>query len=117
MTKRFIFMFAMLIACVILFLQPFTGMGVHAISALTLLIVSICHTRNYRKTWKKACHSKKITEVALWTALAIAMLSGFLLKPFHGVMIVIIIHKLSAVAFVVCLIFHIKMRFPIKKHK
>lgn len=115
MKKRMIFMTAMLAACVLLFLQRFTGMGVHAILGLLVLIASICHTIRFRKVWKKRSRGKKAVEILIWTALVVVTVSGFLLKPFGGVPAVLMVHKLSAEAFAVCLLVHIKMCMPRKK--
>lgn len=110
-------MVMMLTVCVLLFLQRFTGMAVHAISGLVILIASICHTVKFRKVWRKRSGVRKVVEIALWAALLGVTVSGFLLKPFGDVMAVLIIHKLSAVVFAGCLLAHIKLCMPRKKGK
>ena len=115
MKKRIIFMVTTLLTCIILFLQRFTAMGIHAIAGLLLLIASMGHTVTYRTVWRKPCTTRKAVELFLWTALSMTTLTGFLLKPFRGEMMVILLHKLSALALVVFLIFHIKLSMPRKK--
>lgn len=115
MKKRMIFMVMMLAVCVLLFLQRFTGMAVHAIAGLAILIAGICHTVKFRKVWKTRRGVRKAVEIALWAALLGVTVSGFLLKPFGDVMVVLIIHKLSAVAFAGCLLAHIRLCMPRKK--
>lgn len=117
MKKRTFFMLLMLTSCALLFLQRFTGMAVHAILGLAVLIASICHTIKFRKVWKKRSTGKKAVEIILWGGLIAVTVSGFLLKPFGEVTAVQLVHKLSAVVFVVFLLWHIKLCLPRKKAK
>lgn len=103
-----IFMGFMAAACVVLFLQRLTGMGVHAVLGLAVLVLSIRHTIKYRKIWKTRTKAQKIWEIIMWAGLAVSILTGFLLKPFAESIAVLLIHKLSAVIFVLGLLVHIK---------
>ncbi|MBQ8813274.1 MAG: hypothetical protein IJZ85_02080 [Lachnospiraceae bacterium] len=115
MKKRMIFMVSMLAACVWLFLQRFTGMGVHAILGLAVLIAGISHTVKFRKVWKNRRGVKKAVEIGLWAALIAVTVSGFLLKPFGEVITVLMVHKLGAVVFTGCLAAHIWLCMPTRK--
>lgn len=109
MRKKHIFTIVMMLSCVLLFLQKFTGMGIHAVLGLVVLIVSICHTVRHRKVWRNYGTYRKVIGTLLWFALAGVTLTGVLLKSLSDVMLIIAAHKMSAVAMVVFLILHIRI--------
>lgn len=109
MRRKHIFTIVMLLSCVLLFLQRFTGMGIHAILGLVVLIVSIGHTVRRRNVWRSYGIYQKVIGTLLWLALAGVVVTGFLLKPLSDLMFVIVAHKMSAVAMVVFLILHVRI--------
>lgn len=59
------------------------------------------------KTMKYRVRSLQLVDALLLGTLAVLMITGILLHPLHGVLIVLILHKLSAVLFVLGLITHV----------
>lgn len=118
MSRKHIFAIGMTVSCVLLFLQRFTGMAVHAILGLALLVGSIWHTARRRRAWKSYNGYAKTVGILLWCSLAGVMFTGFLLKPMKGVFGVILAHKISAIMFVVFMVLHMKVhnRKKITKH-
>lgn len=92
--------------CVLLFLQRLTGDIWHAALGVLLLIVSTVHLcrqsakLKYRKRWIQ------IVDWALIALFAILFLSGLLLHPLHEMPVLKIIHKTSAVLFVIGILVH-----------
>lgn len=116
MTKRMIFMVFMAVSCLLLFLQRLTGMGIHAVLGIAVPVVSILHTVKFRKVWKTRTRAQKIWEIVMWAGLAVAFLSGLLMKPFGGFAMVMI-HKLSSVVFVAGLIAHVMEHIHLFRRK
>lgn len=106
--KRITFLVFTLLITIVLFMQRKTGMGIHACLGLILFIGSICHTIKFRKVWKVRTTYQKLVEVLIWLGLAGSMITGFLLKPFAGVFLVLLMHKLTAIFFAIGLLLHIK---------
>lgn len=118
MRRKHIFAIGMIIACILLFLQRFTGMAIHAVSGLALLVGSIWHTVRRHRAWKNYDGYAKAVGIFLWCSLLGVMLTGFLLKPMKNVFWVLLSHKISAVLFVIFMILHIGVhcRKKITKH-
>lgn len=114
-TKRIVFLVLTIAVTIVLFMQRKTGMGIHACLGILLLIGSICHTIKFRKVWKVRSKYQKMVEILLWMGLAGSMMTGFLLKPFADVMLVNLLHKVTALLFVIGLLLHVKYALPVKK--
>ena len=98
MKKKMLFLIPMVIVAVLLFTLRWTGMMVHiGISVLGLLLL-IGYTIATKKEWR----NKKL-EILLRVCYGIALITGVILMNVHGVAIISIIHKISAVLFVIVL--------------
>lgn len=95
-----------LLLCVLLFLQRLTGGIWHAVLGILLIIVATVHLCRQNAKLKHRPRAIQIIDWILIALLAILLLTGILLHPLHGVLALKIIHKLSAVLFVLGIIAH-----------
>lgn len=93
--------------CVLLFLERLTGGIWHAVLGILLLIVATVHLCRQNAKLKHRTRSIQVIDWALIALLAILFLTGLLLHPLHDILALKIIHKLSAVLFVLGVIAHI----------
>lgn len=94
----------MLIISVLLFALKFTGMKIHIVLGILACIITIVYTLLIRKEIKEYSKKSIVIEVAMRVFLAIALITGFLLKPFGTIVFISIIHKASAVVFAILLL-------------
>lgn len=92
--------------CVLLFLQRLTGGIWHAVLGILLIIVATVHLCRQNAKLKYRTRSIQIIDWTLIALLAILLSTGILLHPLHEVLLLKIIHKLSAVLFVIGIIIH-----------
>ena len=99
MKKKVLFLIPMVIVAVLLFMLRVTSMKVHiAVSVIGLLLL-IAYTIATKKEWK--CVALEILH-RVWYG--IALITGVLLMNVHGVVAISIIHKISAVLFLIFLV-------------
>lgn len=99
MKKDLIFVPIMLIVGVLLFLLRATGMTAHiAISVIGILLL-IAYTVLTKKQWKIP-----VLEVLMRAFYGIALITGIVIMNVHGIVALSIIHKVSAVLFMVLII-------------
>ena len=99
MKKDLIFTPAMLLIGVLLFLLRATGMTAHiAISAVGVLVL-IVYAVLTKKEWKIPA-----LEVIMRAFYGIALITGIVVMNVHGIVALSIIHKVSAVLFMVLII-------------
>jgi len=99
MKKDLIFTPAMLLIGVLLFLLRATGMTAHiAISAVGVLVL-IVYAVLTKKEWKIPT-----LEVIMRAFYGIALITGIVVMNVHGIVALSIIHKVSAVLFMVLII-------------
>lgn len=104
--QQILFGIVTLILCVLLFLQRLTGGIWHAVLGVLLIILMVVHFCRENAKLKHRKASIRITDWALIVLLAVLFLSGILLHPLHDVLALKIIHKLSAVLFVLGILAH-----------
>ena len=98
MKKNLLFVIPMIIVAVLLFMLRITKMPVHiAISVIGLLIL-VAYTLITKKDWK--CPALEILHRVCY---AIALITGVVIMNVHGIAAVSVIHKISAVFFVILL--------------
>ena len=98
MKKNLLFIIPMILVAVLLFMLRATGMKVHiAVSAIGLVLL-IAYTIAIKKEWKNPA-----LEILGRVCYGIALITGALLMNVHGIAAVSIIHKISAVLFVILL--------------
>ena len=99
MKKDLIFAPAMLIIGAFLFLLRTTGMTAHIAISVIGILVLIAYTVLTKKEWKIPA-----LEVIMRAFYGIALITGVVIMNVHGIAAFSIIHKVSAVLFVVLLI-------------
>ena len=98
MKKNVLFLIPMLIIAVLLFMLRATGIAVHIAVSVIGLLTLIAYTVFTKKEWK--CPVLEILQRIFY---AIALITGIVIMNVHGVAALSIIHKVSAVLFVVLL--------------
>ena len=96
MKKNLLFVIPMIIVAVLLFMLRATGMGVHIAVSVVGLILLVAYALTTQKEWKIPA-----LEVLERVFYAVALITGVVLMNVHGVAAVSVIHKISAVLFVV----------------
>ena len=99
MKKNLIFGPIMFLIGAALFLLRFTGMSVHiAISVVGVLVLAV-YTVLTKKEWKIP-----VFEIIMRAFYGIALITGIVIMNIEGVIALAVIHKVSAVLFLVLLI-------------
>ena len=98
MKKNFLFLIPMIAIAVLLFLLRATGMITHIIVSVIGLLLLIAYTVVTNKEWRNPP-----LEIVMRVFYGIALITGVVLMNVHGIAIVSIIHKVSAVLFVIFL--------------
>lgn len=99
MKKDLIFAPAMLLIGALLFLLRFTGMTAHIAVSVIGVIVLIVYSVLNKKDWKIPA-----LEVIMRVLYGVALITGVVVMNVHGIAVLSILHKLSAVLFVVLLV-------------
>ena len=98
MKKKLLFLIPMLLVVVALFLLRATGMTAHIAVSVVGLVLLIAYTVATKKEWKNPA-----LEILHRMCYAIALITGVVLMNVHGIAAISIIHKISAVLFVILL--------------
>lgn len=98
MKKKLLFLIPMIIVAVLLFMLRATGMTAHIVVSVVGLVLLIAYTVATKKEWKNPA-----LEILQRVFYAIALITGVVLMNVHGIAAVSIIHKISAVLFVILL--------------
>lgn len=106
-TKEIIFLVITLILCGVLFAERLTGQIWHAVIGVLLIVVIGGHICKQYARMKYQKKSIRIVDGMLMGALVVLFVTGMLLHPMQGVLALEILHKLSAVVFVLGIIAHI----------
>ena len=99
MKKNFLFVIPMVIASVLLFMLRKTGMPVHIIVSVIGLLILVAYALATKKDWKIP-----VLEILERVFYAIALITGVVIMNVHGILAISIIHKVSAVLFVILLV-------------
>ena len=99
MKKKLLFLIPMIIAMVLLFMLRATGMTAHIAVSVVGLVLLIAYTVATKKEWKNSA-----LEILQRVCYGIALITGVVLMNVHGIAAISIIHKISAVLFVVLFI-------------
>ena len=86
----------MIVVAVLLFMLRATGMVTHIIVSVIGLVLLVAYTIVTKKEWRNPA-----LEIIQRVCYGIALITGVVLMNVHGVTIVSIIHKVSAVLFVI----------------
>ena len=99
MKKKVLFLIPMIIAMVLLFMLRATGMKVHIAVSVVGLVLLIAYTIATKKEWRKPA-----LEILYRICYGIALITGALLMNVHGIAAISVVHRISAVLFVILLI-------------
>ena len=98
MKKNVLFLIPMVIVAVLLFMLRATGMKAHIIVSVVGLALLVAYTVATKKDWRKP-----VLEILQRVFYAVALITGVVLMNVHGIAAVSIVHKISAVLFVILL--------------
>ena len=110
MKKDLIFAPILLLIGVALFLLRFTGMPVHIAISIVGVIALIVYTVLTKKEWKIPA-----LEIIMRACYGIALISGIVIMNVHGVVALAIIHKVSAVLFMILIIVSLVAKAALRK--
>ncbi len=99
MNKNRLFLLSMIAVSILLFLLRMTGMTAHIIVSVAGLAIMIPFTLKTRKEWKIPA-----LEILMRAMYLIAIITGGMIMKIHGIAALGIIHKISAVLFVILLL-------------
>ena len=99
MKKNLLFIIPMIAVAVLLFMLRATGMTAHIIVSVIGLALLVAYAVTTKKEWKIPA-----LEVLERVFYAVALITGVVLMNVHGIAAISIIHKISAVLFVILLI-------------
>lgn len=100
MKKDLIFAPAMLVIGILLFLLRATGMTAHIVVSVIGVLVLIAYAVLTRKEWKIP-----VLEIIMRVFYGIALITGIVIMNVHGIVALAVVHKVSAVLFLVLLVF------------
>lgn len=100
MKKDLIFAPAMLVIGILLFLLRATGMTAHIVVSVIGVLVLIAYAVLTRKEWKIPA-----LEIIMRVFYGIALITGIVIMNVHGIVALAVVHKVSAVLFLVLLVF------------
>ena len=99
MKKDFIFTPVLFAIGVALCLLQFTGLIAHIAVSVVGLLVLVAYAVLTRKTWKQPA-----LEIIMRAFYGIALITGVVVMNIHGIAIIGLVHKISAVLFLVLLL-------------
>lgn len=100
MKKDLIFAPAMVAIGIVLFLLRATGMTAHIVVSVIGVLVLIAYAVLTRKEWKIPA-----LEIIMRVFYGIALITGIVIMNVHGIVALAVVHKVSAVLFLVLLVF------------
>ena len=98
MKKKLLFLIPMIIVAVLLFMLRLTGMTVHIAVSVVGLLTLVGYTFATKKEWRSP-----VLEILQRVCYGIALITGVVIMNVHGIAAISIIHKISAVLFVILL--------------
>ena len=99
MKKNVLFLIPMIAVAVLLFMLRATGMTAHIAVSVAGLAILVAYAITTKKSWK--CPALEIITRMFY---AVALITGVVLMNVHGITAVSIIHKISAVLFILFLV-------------
>lgn len=110
MKKDLMFAPAMLLIGGALFFLRTTGMNAHIAISLFGVLVLAAYTALAKKDWKIPA-----LEIAMRACYGIALISGIVIKIFHGIAALSVVHKASAALFMVLMIVLLANKIAVSK--
>lgn len=106
-TREKLFMAVTLLLCVLLFLEHFTGEIWHAVFGVLLIVLMVGHLCRQMIKLRYQKKAVRIVDEVLLGSLAVLFVTGMLLHPLQGMLVIKLVHKLAAIVFVLGIIGHI----------
>ena len=106
-TREKIFLAVTIVLCVLLFAVRLTGPIGHVLLGVALTIAMVAHLLKQRRKMRYQKPAIRLVDQVLLAALIVMFVSGMLIHPLHGMFVVKLLHKLSAVLFVLCTFGHV----------
>lgn len=95
------------VVCLLLFCKRLTGEGCHAILGMLLMSISAVHVWRHIGKLKYKRRSVQITDWVMLVSLVTALFSGILLHVLQDTVMLLILHKVSAVLLGIGMIVHV----------
>ena len=99
MKKNLLFVIPLIAVAVLLFMLRATGIIAHIAVSVAGLVLLVAYAVTTKKSWK--CPALEILERIFY---AVALITGVVLMNIHGIAIITIVHRISAVLFVIIFI-------------
>lgn len=106
-TREKVFLVATIVLCVLLFAVRLTGPIWHAVLGVILTVAMVAHLCKQMIKMKYQKPEIRLVDQVLLAALIVMFVTGMLMHPLHGMFVVKLLHKLSAVLFVLCTVGHV----------
>ena len=97
--KNLLFAIPMILVAVLLFMLRATGMTAHIIVSVIGLAILVAYAIATKKEWK--CPVLEVLERVFY---AVALISGVVIMNVNGIAALVLVHRISAVLFVVLLV-------------
>lgn len=98
-----------------LFCVKLTGGLLHMLLGIVLVILMLVHTFKKRERKKYVRGSFNMVDNVLLAAMAVMVISGILMHPLSGLLLVKILHKLSSLVFSMGCIVHVMQHKGMRK--
>lgn len=98
MKKNLLFVIPLILVAILLFMLRATGMKVHIAVSVVGLALLIAYTLATKKDWRNPA-----LEILQRVCYAVALITGVILMNVHGIVVISVIHKISAVLFAILL--------------
>lgn len=105
--KRKLFVLMTLVLCLLLLLERLTGEICHVILGVILMTMILVHVRREIGKLKGKKLPIRLVDWGLFGVLATVFLTGMMLHPLQGVLLIKVLHKLSSVLLVLGMIVHV----------
>ena len=99
MKKNLLFIIPMVVVAALLFMLRATGLKAHIAVSVVGLVILIAYTLATKNEWRNP-----VLEILQRVCYGIALITGVVLMNLHGIAVASIIHKISAVLFVIFLV-------------
>ena len=105
--KEKLFAVITLALCLLLFLERLTGEICHVVLGMCLVIMTLVHVCRQIGKLKYKKTSVQLADWGIFAALAVLLFTGMLLHPLQDMLLIKMLHKLSAVFLTSGIIVHV----------
>lgn len=112
--KKKMFVTMSIVLYILLFAVRVTGPKWHLAFGLMLTCMMVKHTCTRLVSMKRQSPAVRLVNQVLMIALLTMFVTGMLMHPLHGMFVIKLLHKLSAVVFGLAMLGHIKQHRTVK---